>query len=188
LVDFPKGQPGQLKLWLQYQYNNRVAAERQGRGKAKAMAAKFPGSVDLAGTFLETVKPVRESLTDQLKTLKDLTPPFSPQYIVGTARSTQRRLPESWPTEEDLYQIIGAPPPPAVAKTSDPASKVIEALASAHEPLTVSELVVKTRLELTALLNTLRDVAQFGLVRRIEGEPVRFAATDEGMSVHQSGV
>ena len=133
------------------------------------MASRFGGG--LSGTFLETVKRSsrQESIADELRTFEQL------------AREPDRAVPAELPSAP------GAAPPsqgPAPTSAADPTLAIIGALLADPAGLSVTDLVRRTRLDITTLMVTINHGMQFGLFRRVGEDPPRIVVTPEGRQAH----
>ena len=132
-----------------------------------------PG-IDLGGAFLDTIKP-SSTFADQVKIFKQFSTPSSNEGWGSVARGAVGKETLDW--DKLLAEVTV--PPPAV----DPMTALLGAIIQKGAPAAMSDLVQPTGLDVTRLMGLVANAEQFGLIKRIDGQPPRFSATSEGQSV-----
>lgn len=142
------------------------------------MASKL--GVDLAGTFLETIKKsTGTSVAEQLETFKQLTSPAD-RGRSSISRDSQSKAAEDW--GKLLSEVTRADVPPAAPV--DPMIVLLGALIQASHPAAASDLTAPTGLNMDRLTDLVARAEKFGFIK-LTGTPPRFEITDEGISVFQ---
>jgi len=136
--------------------------------------------IDLGGAFLDTIKP-SSTFADQVKIFKQFSTPSSNEGWGSVSRGAVGKEQQDWDKLlADAAKVVEVVVPPP---TVDPMTALLGAIIQKGAPAAMSELVQPTGLDVTRLMGLVANAEQFGLIKRVDGEPPRFSVTSEGQSV-----